>query len=70
MTKFGERVRELRLEKSLSQLNFAEMLGVDQRAVSHWEVGERECSFETLCRIARILECDVNYLLGFEELSS
>ncbi len=33
----GEKIKELRLEKGLSQLNLAKLIGVSQKAIDYWE---------------------------------
>ena len=37
MEKVGERIKELRLEKGLSQMQLAKMIGVSQKAIDYWE---------------------------------
>ncbi len=37
MEKIGNRIRELRLEKGLSQMQLAKMIGVSQKAIDYWE---------------------------------
>ena len=37
MEKIGERIKELRLEKGLSQMQLAKMIGVSQKAIDYWE---------------------------------
>ena len=43
----GEKIKELRLEKSLSQLNLAKLIGVSQKAIDYWErnVNEPKSSY-------------------------
>ena len=45
--KIGERIKELRLEKSLSQLNLGKLIGVSQKAIDYWErnVNEPKASY-------------------------
>ena len=38
----GEELRNWRLKHDLSQQELAELLGVSQKAISHWERGERK----------------------------
>lgn len=64
MNKFAERVRELRTEKGLSRKELANRLGTLQRNISYWELGQRECSFDMLLKIAEVLDVSVDYLLG------
>ena len=43
----GERIKELRLEKGLSQMRLGKLIGVSQKAVDYWErsVNEPKASY-------------------------
>ena len=45
--KFGERIKELRIEKELSQMQLAKIIGVSQKAIDYWErnVNEPKASY-------------------------
>ncbi len=47
MVKIGDRVKELRLEKGLSQMQLGKLVGVSQKAVDYWErsVNEPKASY-------------------------
>ena len=64
MNKFAERLRELRTEKGMSRKEIAEKLGVLQRNISYWELGQRECGFDMLIKISEVLDVSIDYLLG------
>lgn len=64
MTKFKERLRELRLEKGLSQTKLAKTFGVDFRTISNWENGVRKPDIDMLVVIADYFEVSSDYLLG------
>lgn len=64
MVKFAQRLKELRLDNSLTQAELANALSVDQRTVSNWEKGIREPDFESLMKIARYFNISADYLLG------
>ena len=64
MILFKERIKELRLERKLSQADLAKELNVSQRSISSWETGFRQPDFETLERIAKFFEVTADYLLG------
>jgi transcriptional regulator with XRE-family HTH domain len=55
----GERIRAERKAKSISQENMALEADIDRSYIGGVERGERNPSFKTLCRIARVLDCDV-----------
>ena len=64
MAKFKDRLKELRIEKELSQSKLAEKLGVDFRTISNWENGVRKPDIDTLVKIARFFDVSTDYLLG------
>lgn len=43
----GNKIKELRLEKGLSQMQLAKLIGVSQKAIDYWErdVNEPRASF-------------------------
>ncbi len=54
----------LRKEKKLSQKQVSTDLGISQALLSHYEKGIRECSLETLVKIADYYDVPTDYLLG------
>ena len=47
MTKIGEKIKEYRLEKGLSQMQLGKLIGVSQKAIDYWErsVNEPKASY-------------------------
>ena len=45
--KIGEKIKELRTENNLSQMQFAKKIGVSQKAIDYWErsVNEPKSSY-------------------------
>ena len=64
---FGKRLKELRIEKGMTQQQLAEVLGVDRTAVMKWELGERETNFGMLIKIAKYFQVTTDYLLGVSD---
>ena len=62
--KFAERVRTLRLEKQLTQIEFARKLNVSKSTVGLWETGGRMPSIAMLMHIADFFNITTDYLLG------
>ncbi len=60
---FGKKLKELRVEKGLSQKKLGEVFGVCNQTVSFWESGSREPNLDDLLQIARFFEVLVDYLL-------
>lgn len=68
MSKFAERVKEVRLERGMSRQQLADKMFVSVRLVSYWENGQRECDFDTLVKLSKVLGESVDYLLGIQDL--
>ncbi|MBQ7152858.1 MAG: helix-turn-helix transcriptional regulator [Clostridia bacterium] len=61
---FAKRLKELRLRYGLGQAQVAKMADVTKNAISTYENGTRQPSFETLIRLAVIYRVSTDYLLG------
>ena len=64
---FGQRLSRLRKEKGLTQEDIASRITISPQAVSKWENGNSEPDLDTLNKLADILNCSVDSLLGREE---
>ena len=64
---FQIRLRELRIEKGVSQEEIAKLLNMSKMAISHWERGNSEPSIEQLKILARYFDVSVDYLVGFSD---
>ena len=64
MNKFAERLREARLGMGFSRKELAERCGTLERNLSYWELGQRECDFDMLIKLAIALDVSVDYLIG------
>ena len=62
----GENIRKLRKQKSLTQENLAEALGVSVGAVSKWELGASTPDVQYIADIASFFETSVDVLFGYE----
>lgn len=67
MVNFGERLRQLRKEKGLSQAQVADILGGTKMMVSSYETGLRYPPYPTLVKMARLYGVTTDYLLGATE---
>lgn len=67
---FAERLKELRKEKNLTQVQLAEALGVSKGTIAMWEIGKREPNFETLDRLSDIFDKRIDYILGYSNDAS
>jgi transcriptional regulator with XRE-family HTH domain len=55
----GQRIREMRKAKNLTQEDLAYESDIDRSYIGGVERGERNLSFDKLCQIAEALGCDV-----------
>ncbi|MFS9449917.1 helix-turn-helix transcriptional regulator [Streptococcus cristatus] len=67
---FSERLKDLRRQAGLTQVEVAEKLGISQPAYASWERGVKKPTQENLVKIAQILNVSVDYLIGNSEEKS
>jgi transcriptional regulator with XRE-family HTH domain len=60
---FGQRLKELRLKKGLSQRSFGKIFNVCNQTISFWESGSREPDLDTLVQIAHYFDVPYENLL-------
>lgn len=65
--KFGQILKELRVERQISQEELGKALGYCNQTVSFWESGSREPNLDALVAISRYFEVPADYLLGLEK---
>lgn len=61
---FSDRLKELRLEKGLTQERFAQELNVSKGAIAMWETGKRTPDIEMLKTISNYFRVSVDELIG------
>lgn len=62
---FGNRLKELRLSRSLSQAELAAQFHLSSTTINRYERGFREPSLDVLRAIAEFFGVDYNYLLSY-----
>lgn len=67
---FANRLKEIRKEKNMTQVQLAEALGVSKGTVAMWEIGKRQPNFETLNALSDIFDKKIDYILGYSNDSS
>ena len=70
MVKFAEKLKNLRLEKGLSQKSVALSLGVSTTCYAGYEQGYREPDLTTLKKLCLFFGTSADYLLGITEFDS
>lgn len=61
------RIKEVRKQKKLSQVELASKLGVNQTAISQWERGSTLPSGNLLPKLTALLDTSSDYLLGISD---
>ena len=60
----GERVRELRSDRGLTQLRLAERAGISRPSIANVEAGRQNVSLRQLCALAAALGVEVEDLVA------
>ena len=63
------RIRDLREDRDLRQIDVAEAVGIDQRSLSNYETGKNNPDSETIIKLASFFGVSCDYLLGVSELN-
>lgn len=66
---FASRLREVRREKGLSQVDLGAMLGYGYTAISNYETGRNEPSLTDFVRLCAALEVSADYILGISNVA-
>ncbi len=64
---FGERLKQIRKDRGLTQVGLAEQLDVTKGTVSTWETNSRKPSFETLVELCDMFTVSMDYLIGVSD---
>lgn len=67
--KIGAFLKELRIEKGLTQAKLAEKLNISDRSVSRWETGSTLPDISMLIELADFYEVDINEIIDGERKS-
>jgi transcriptional regulator with XRE-family HTH domain len=64
METMGDRIRQLRQARDLTQEEFGRLVGVTKSAVSQWEAGAtKNIKLTTFLRVLEVLHTDANFLI-------
>lgn len=63
---FGQKLKELRNEKQLTQAQIAVIFKVSKTTICQWETSKQEPSLEDIVEIAKYFKVTADYLLGLE----
>ena len=65
--KFCERLKELRKERNLSQMDLALATNISQSAIAKWELGKTEPTATAIIVLAKFFNETTDYLLGLDD---
>ena len=63
----AKNLKQLRLEKHLSQKDISNALNIAVSTYANWEQGRRDPSLDDLLKITNYLEVSSDFLLGIDE---
>lgn len=58
------RIRDLRIDHDLTQVQLAKILGMSQTGYSKYETGENDIPTPILIHLAKLYDTSIDYLLG------
>lgn len=64
MSNFSERLKELRVEQGLSQLQLAKLVGVSSVAITYWETKQRVPNLDAVIALAKYFGVSLDYIAG------
>ena len=64
---FAQRLKQLRAENQMTQVQLAEKLGVSKGTVAMWETDKRSPSFEMLAEMTNLFDRRIDYILGYSD---
>lgn len=64
---FSERLKELRTEKGISQMELAQLTKISQSAIAKWELDKTEPTASALIKLSKFFGESVDYLLGLTD---
>ena len=63
------RIKNLREDRDLRQIDVALAVGIDQRSLSNYETGKTNPDSEVIVKLANFFEVSCDYLLGVADVS-
>ncbi len=64
---FGQRLKEVRYDKKITQIALAEKLNVDKSTIAKYETDKIEPSISMLIELAKFFDVSTDYLLGLTD---
>lgn len=64
---FGTRLKTLRTERGIGQVQLADSIGVSKGIISLWERSKRDPTLSSLVALAKYFDVTLDYLVGLEK---
>jgi transcriptional regulator with XRE-family HTH domain len=61
--KFGKRIKELRLERKMTQFSVGVEMGIDRESIRKYEKGLQEPKLSTIVKFAKVFEVTLDGLI-------
>ena len=62
---YRHKFKELRVDNDLTQQNIAEICGVSDATVGHWENLKRDMKIDSIVKLCRFYNVSPEYIFGF-----
>ncbi len=69
MNAIGKKITALRTQMGYTQKQLARLANITEASLSRYENGLREPKIQTLVKLARVLGCTVDYMVGNTEIA-
>lgn len=70
MSILGKRIKSLREDRRLNQVELSKMLNISNTTLSQYETGQRVPSDEVKIKISKIFDVSLDYLLGVTDVKN
>ncbi|MEW8956951.1 helix-turn-helix domain-containing protein, partial [Clostridium sp.] len=68
MNSFSKRLRELRIEKNLTQEELATLFGLQKSTISQYELSKRQADDDLKRKLAEFFNVSIDYLMGVTDV--
>ena len=66
METFGQRLKKLRIDKGVGQVELSKKIGVGKSIISLWELDRCEPTLTKLVALSKFFNVSIDYLAGLE----
>lgn len=67
MSRFAERLKEMREEKNLSQNDLSKEIKISAACINRWEKNLRVPNIDSIIILCNYFHCSADYLIGLED---